>query len=80
MQLIDRFGKIPYATEQLFKAIQLRWIAKEIGFEKLVLKQKKLIGYFISNPDSPYFQSTRFTNVLNFVQQNGGDHYNMGIK
>lgn len=69
-QLIDRFGKIPYATEQLFKAIQLRWVAKEIGFEKLVLKQKKLIGYFISNPDSPYFQSTRFTNVLNFVQQN----------
>lgn len=69
-QLIDRFGKIPYATEQLFKAIQLRWVAKEIGFEKLVLKQQKLIGYFISNPDSPYFQSTRFTNVLNFVQQN----------
>jgi|TARA_R110000782_G_scaffold237188_1_gene323330 transcription-repair coupling factor (superfamily II helicase) len=70
MQLVDRFGKIPYATEQLFKAIQLRWIAKEIGFEKLLLKQKKLIGYFINNPDSPYFQSGRFTNVLSFVQQN----------
>lgn len=68
-QLIDRFGKIPLATEHLFKVIQLRWLAKNIGFEKLVLKQHKLIGYFIQNQQSPYYQSARFTHVLNFVQQ-----------
>ena len=37
-QLVDRFGEIPSATEDLFNAIRLRWIAKEIGLEKLVLK------------------------------------------
>lgn len=68
--LVDRFGEIPTATEELFSAIRLRWIAKAIGMEKLVLKQKKLIGYFISNQDSPYYQSATFTNVLKFVQAN----------
>lgn len=69
-QLIDRFGAIPPATEEMIQAIKLRWIAKKVGIEKLVLKQKKLIAYFISNPDSPYFQSPAFTRVLSYVQQN----------
>ncbi len=69
-QLIDRFGEIPKATEDLFNAIRLRWIAKEIGLEKLVLKQKKLIGYFISNQESPYYQSPKFTRVLKYIQEN----------
>ena len=68
--LVDRFGEIPVATEELFRAIRLRWIAKAIGMEKLVLKQQKLIGYFISNQDSPFYQSATFTNVLKFVQAN----------
>jgi transcription-repair coupling factor (superfamily II helicase) len=69
-QLIDRFGEIPKSTQELFSAIQLRWVAKGIGLEKLVLKQKKLIGYFISNQDSPYYQSPIFTKVLKYIQNN----------
>jgi transcription-repair coupling factor (superfamily II helicase) len=69
-QLIDRFGEIPKETEDLFNAIRLRWVAKEIGLEKLVLKQKKLIGYFIANKESPYYQSPKFTNVLKYIQEN----------
>ncbi len=68
--LIDRFGEIPKPTQELFNAIKLRWIAKEIGLEKLVLKQQKMIGYFITNQDSPYYQSNKFTNVLKYIQQN----------
>lgn len=68
--LIDRFGAIPQPTQELFNAIKLRWIAKEIGFEKLVLKQHKLIGYFIANQESPYYQSDAFTKVLKYVQEN----------
>jgi transcription-repair coupling factor (superfamily II helicase) len=68
--LVDRFGALPKETEDLFEAIRLRWIAQKIGFEKLVLKQKKLIGYFIANQDSPYYQSAVFTNVLKHVQSN----------
>jgi transcription-repair coupling factor (superfamily II helicase) len=68
--LIDRFGEIPKPTQELFNAIQLRWLAKSIGLEKLVLKQKKLIGYFINNQDSLYYQSPKFTKVLNYIQHN----------
>ena len=35
-----------------------------------MLKQKKLIGYFISNQESPYYQSPKFTRVLNYIQEN----------
>ena len=69
-KLIDRFGTPPKETQELFNTIRLRWIAKEIGFEKIVLKQNKLIGYFISNQESPYFQSTNFNLVLNFLKVN----------
>lgn len=67
-QLEDRFGPMPVPTQDLFDTIRLRWIAKKIGFEKLVLKQHKLIGYFIANQESAYYQSAIFTNVLKYVQ------------
>ena len=69
-ELIDRFGPVPESTEELIQALRLRWVGKAIGVEKLVLKQNKLICYFISNQDSLYYQSPLFTKVLNFVQKN----------
>lgn len=69
-QLIDRFGPIPSATKEMIQAIRLRWIAKAIGIEKVVMKQNKLICYFVTNQDSPYYQSPVFTKVLQYVQQN----------
>jgi transcription-repair coupling factor (superfamily II helicase) len=69
-ELIDRFGPVPESTKELIQALRLRWVGKAIGVEKLVLKQNKLICYFISNQDSLYYQSPLFTKVLNFVQKN----------
>lgn len=71
--LEDRFGPVPAVVDQLIHSVELRWIAKEIGFEKLVIKSKKMIGYFVSQQDSPYYQSVHFTNVLNFIQTNPTD-------
>ena len=68
--LEDRFGPLPKPTQALIAAIRLRWVAKAIGMEKLVLKQQKLIGYFISNQESSYFQSTIFGGILAYVQHN----------
>lgn len=68
--LIDRFGSIPRQTVSLINTIRLRWVAKEIGLEKLVLKMGKLICYFVSNPESPYFQSSKFAKVLNYLKNN----------
>ena len=68
--LIDRFGEIPEQTKQLINIVRLRWLAMELGFEKLILKNGKLIGNFISNQKSPFYQSEIFSKILNFVQSN----------
>jgi transcription-repair coupling factor (superfamily II helicase) len=68
--LEDRFGPVPEPTMELIDVIRLRRFALDLGFEKLLLKFNKLTGYFISNPDSPFYQSEAFTKVLQFVQDN----------
>jgi len=68
--LIDRFGPIPLSVVELLDTIRLRWISKELGFEKLVLKSNKMVCFFISNQDSDYFQSTIFTSILSYIQKN----------
>lgn len=68
--LEDRFGPIPKPVIQLIDTMRLRWKAREIGFEKLVLKSGKMIGYFISKQDSPFYQSEAFTRILNFIKLN----------
>lgn len=69
-KLKDRFGDIPPRTEELIKAVQLRWIAREIGFEKVVLKQNTLIGTFLTDQQSAYYQSPKFTRVLEYLKLN----------
>jgi transcription-repair coupling factor (superfamily II helicase) len=61
--ILALFGPIPTATQEMIRAIRLRWIAKQIGLEKVVLKQQKLLCYFVSNQDSPYYQSPAFSRV-----------------
>jgi len=70
LKLIDRFGPMPSQTEELINTIRLRWIAREIGFEKMFLKNERMTGYFVSNQESPFYQSKKFTQMLNFVQNN----------
>ena len=67
--LKDRFGDVPSQVIDLIDTIRLRWNAKKIGFEKILLKNKIFKGYFISNSSSDYFQSNAFNTILKFVQQ-----------
>lgn len=48
----------------------MRWIARSLGFEKLVLRNKTFIGYFVADPQSPFYQSNTFTGILHFLQAN----------
>ncbi len=66
-RLIDRFGILPWQTMELLNSIRLRWLAKDIGFEKIVLKQDKLLGYFVANSDSLYYESKQFKYILDYV-------------
>ncbi len=68
-QLIDRFGPLPPPTEDLLKSLKLKWLAQKLGFEKLVIKKGKMLAYFISNPDHPYYQSGKFQYILQKIQQ-----------
>jgi transcription-repair coupling factor (superfamily II helicase) len=67
-ELIDRFGPIPPQVEDLFTTVRCRKIAVELGFEKMLLKNENLKCFFVSNPESPYFQSETFTGILKFIQ------------
>ena len=68
-QLIDRFGPLPSEVNDLIQSFQLRWLAQSLGLEKLVLKQNKMIGYFISNPQSKFYETDTFTKVLGYIQR-----------
>ncbi|HCL06862.1 MAG TPA: transcription-repair coupling factor [Chitinophagaceae bacterium] len=67
-EMIDRFGPMPSEVDDLFTTVRCRWKAVEIGFEKMTLKQETLRCYFINRPDSPYFESVLFKNVLAYLQ------------
>ena len=69
-QITDRFGAIPPQVEKLFDSIRLKWIAKDLGFEKVILKGHKMIAYFVANPLSSFFESEAFGNILNFIKEN----------
>jgi len=66
--LSDRFGSIPYPTAELLDMVRLRWIAMDLGIEKIRMKSQKLVVFFISDQDSPFYQSNAFTKVLQHVQ------------
>jgi transcription-repair coupling factor (superfamily II helicase) len=69
-KMIDRFGPVPAETQELFNTIRLRKLAKELGMEKLILRNGTMTAYFVSSQESPYYQSDTFTSVLKYVQVN----------
>ena len=55
--------------------VRLRWLAKAKGFEKIVLKNEKLLAYFVGNQMSPYYRTRKFADIINYIQQKPGDRY-----
>ena len=68
-RLVDRFGAIPAVSEELIQVVPLRVAGKQLGIEKLMLKQQKMYFYFVSRQDSPYFQSEAFGRILQYVSR-----------
>ena len=52
------------------QVVPLRRQGKKLGCEKVVLKQGRMALYFVSNPNSPFYQSEIFDRILSFVAQN----------
>jgi transcription-repair coupling factor (superfamily II helicase) len=71
--LVDRFGPLPDEAAELIQAIRLRWTAKNLGIEKLILKLGNMSGTFMGKNDASYFQSDTFGKVLQFAQKHPED-------
>lgn len=68
-EMIDRFGPIPDEVEDLFTTVRCRWLAVDLGFEKMSLKENTMRCYFVNKNDSPFFESDTFKNILDFLQK-----------
>ncbi len=67
-EMEDRFGNLPPQVSDLFDTVRARWAGVALGFEKMTLKENTLRCYFINKPDSPYFESDLFKNILSYLQ------------
>ena len=77
--LHDRFGPIPSQVHELFHGLRLRWVARDLGFERIVLKNNKLRAYFVENPQSAYYESEIFQRIFGFIGQ-GGKRMGLSVK
>jgi transcription-repair coupling factor (superfamily II helicase) len=70
-ELEDRFGPLPVQVEELFDGLRLRWIARKMGLERIVLKNGKMAAFFISNPTSLFYEQDFFQSFLQLVATQG---------
>ena len=69
-ELIDRFGNLPKEAINLLKSVELKWLASEIGFDRIVMKNGIFLGYFPDNPQDKFYQSEKFRNIIAYLSQN----------
>ncbi|MBO4811580.1 MAG: transcription-repair coupling factor [Prevotella sp.] len=69
-RMIDRFGPLPQQAQELLYVVPLRRMGKQLGCEKIMLKQGRMYLYFVSNLNSPYYQSRVFDRIIDYATQN----------
>ena len=70
LELEDRFGPVPQPVEALLYSVRIKWLARHIGFSKLIIKGGKLIGHFAAENNSAYYQLAIFSAILDYLQRN----------
>ena len=71
-RLNDRFSTVPEAIYNVCDALRLRWVAKQIGFERIILKNNMMRAYFPTHADSPYYNSESFKQTLDYLKNHFG--------
>ena len=69
-RLVDRFGPVPSEGEELMQVVVLRRVGKHLGCEKVMLKQGVMTLQFVSNQNSPFYQSKVFGGIIRYVMDN----------
>ena len=70
VKIKDRFGPIPKEVENLFNILRLKWIAKNIGFERIILKENTMRAFLPIKSQLNYYNSNEFQKVLNYLKLN----------
>ena len=70
LRLQDRFGEIPHEGLELLQVVPLRRLGRQLGCEKITLKQGQMMMYFVSNPLSAFYRSQAFGDVLDYAAKN----------
>ena len=73
-KLKDKFGPIPFQVDELFNGLRLRWICKRMGVERLSLRGRKLRAYFVRNPQSAFYETKLFTNLMEYISKKGSEN------
>ena len=68
-ELVDRFGDLPDETVNLLKSVELKWMATEIGFDKVIIKNGVFLGYLPSNAQDKFYHGDLFRNIITYLQQ-----------
>ena len=68
--LVDRFGEPPGEAEALMDVVRLRRLAMQLGVEKIILKNRLMITFFVSDPEALFYRSAKFQEVIGAVQRN----------
>ena len=66
-QLIDRFGPLPKPVNDLLNTVRLRWMAKDLGFEKIALRDNMMTAHFVSNQESAYYETETYHQVMQYI-------------
>jgi transcription-repair coupling factor (superfamily II helicase) len=69
-ELIDPLGHMPKEAINLLKSVSLKWLAADIGFEKIVMKNGVFLGYFPGNPQDKFYQTNKFRTIINYLTKN----------
>lgn len=66
-RLVDRFGRLPRAAEELLNVVRLRREAIRLGMERVKVKNGLMIVSFVGEQNSPYYKSDTFMTLLQRV-------------
>jgi len=69
--LVDRFGELPKPAADLLESMRIKWVAQDLGLERVIIKSGLLLGYFIANQESGFYQSEAFMHIVRSVQEAG---------
>lgn len=66
-RMIDRFGPLPPEGEELLRIVPLRMLGRKAGAERLTLRKRRMTLYFVSNPESAFYQSKTFERIIEYA-------------